>query len=60
MFFIFVDLRQRRKFFDGELFPNYGNVASLVHKKTNFKYHMYTVCHTITCILVVEMKEVGM
>ena len=24
MFYIFVDLRQRRKFFDGELFPNYG------------------------------------
>ena len=24
MFSIFVDLRQRRKFFDGELFSNYG------------------------------------
>ena len=29
MFFIFVDLRQRQKFFDGELFPNYGTIYGI-------------------------------
>ena len=39
MFFIFVDLRRRQKFFDGELFPNYD--ISQVPIQVTVKHTMY-------------------